>query len=75
MVFNISCASTKKPPLDNIENVGRTMFGELLYTVNVDTLEQLLEIAKIEKRGILVSPSECGEFSDWEITIYDHDIE
>lgn len=75
MKFYINCASMKTPPVDNAEQVARSLCGELIYVVEVNTIEELLKIASVDNRGIVISKSECDEYADWEITIYDHDIE
>lgn len=71
MKFKISRISlSKKKPHPKAEFVGFDDYDNKKYTIDIDSVEQLLDIAKQNKTDIgIFPPYEEGQF--WEITVND----
>lgn len=77
MKFNISSAIGREPPCGGAVLVGENRFGEKLYEIEINNLDDLLQLAEIDRNGIVVCRSDhiFKNNNEWEIIIYDGYIE
>ena len=80
MKFKLERATEK--PIDfegaKVETARKSFWGEdkyYSYSIEIDSLEKLLEIAKINERGIIIDKCRPGSPYEWRIQIYDCYIE
>ena len=80
MTFLIKCASCKEPPCDGAVRVdGVSEFSNRYWTIEVNTMDEMLRLAELDNDGIILSRTWDHERREtgieWGIMIYDGYIE